>query len=57
MTTWRVVESFGDSELVARLTDQAITMASVTGSVGASYSESDTNGNTIAFAEVERTKA
>ena len=55
MTTWRVTQSFGDSDIVARLVDHAITMASATGSVGASYSESDTQGNTIAFAEVERT--
>lgn len=54
MDGWRVVESFGDSDLVAKLTDQAITMARVTGSVGASYSESDTLGNITAFAKVER---
>lgn len=55
MTTWKVVQAFGDLEKVAWLIEEAITMAKVTGSKGSSYSESDTNGNTIAFAEVERT--
>lgn len=57
MTTWRIVESFGDSELVERLTQEAMGMAGATGSVSVTCSESDTQGNTIGFAKVERTKA
>jgi len=57
MHKWIVAESFGDSDKVDSLIASAISMAKVTGSVGASYRETDTKGNTIAFARVERDKA
>ena len=57
MHKWIVTESFGDSDKVDSLIASAISMAKVTGSVGASYRETDTKGNTIAFARVERDKA
>ena len=50
-TSFKVTESFGTKEQIERLKEQAIGMARVTGSVGATHQEvnwdADTNQETI----------
>lgn len=57
MNQWKIVDSFGSIEDVARLAQEAITMASATGSVGSTVRDTKFNDGeliTTAMARVEK---